>query len=169
MKASSCYHMELRLFWWSSTAWKLHSWRFWLALVTETHLEVGDAPTDGTCYQYEDEKYYSYGDDGVFCLDNEENVSFDVLLDENPVGIGWSLVCNGDDVIWNVAAGTIAADIAENKITENTCVPNSQTPEMALVQIGTMPCGMELQQLPFPETAAPPCLRRRFFVSDPIA
>eukprot|EP00977_Amphora_coffeiformis_P000229 scaffold75_cov165-Amphora_coffeaeformis.AAC.5 len=68
---------------------------------------------------------HQFENDGIFCRDDEKNAALDILLDENPLEIGWSLVCDSE-VHWTVAAGTI-----DNKggswISENTCVPNSQT------------------------------------------
>ena len=94
-------------------------------MCNETPLEVADAEDaeDGLVEAPAEEMQ---DDDGIFCLDDEKHVAFDILLDENPLETGWSLVCDDDQVFWNVAAGTIA-DKAGSWITENICVPNSQT------------------------------------------
>ena len=98
----------------------------------EIPLEVADEQEEAQTTQEEDDTQGNDQQDGtgqdtgVSCSDEEEEVAFDIVLDENPLDNGWSLACDNGDILWDVAPGSIADSTGE-WVTESACVAKTLT------------------------------------------
>ena len=98
----------------------------------EVPLEVADEQQEAQTTQEQedtqanDEQEGTGQDAGVFCTDEEEEVAFDIVLDENPLDNGWSLACDNGAILWDVAPGSIA-DATGEWVTESACVAKTVT------------------------------------------
>ena len=100
-----------------------------LEVVEEQEAQI---PEEKFSDQANDEQEDIGRDTGVFCTDEEEEVTFDIILDENPLDNGWSLACDNGDVLWDVAPASIV-NTTGSWVTESACVATSLTCSFLLI------------------------------------
>jgi len=73
--------------------------------------------------------------DDDYCLDGSELAVLDFFTDSNSDQNGWSLICEGNEFVWDVPVGTFKKK-SGSRFTESSCIPKTESCSLTFVDSG---------------------------------